>query len=273
MHTGRKCISGLPLHRWSDHNGHSHQNRNLELLNWCQKCLQKPRNVKKNAQISQFCIEQKDLYKCVPPLWSSIQLLNFWKVAGALTWIVTNKRGCHLISHFLDNFLLLERLCSDLKLFMNKFYEIMRKIGKPIAVRKTLGPTQILEYLGLILNFKKQTAGIPEKKWLKCLELIGKIISVHCSGKKVTVKLIQKTVGSLTFICQVLLAGWTFLVSLYRLTRTPEGALHKFRYHRRVSAKTMRDMEIFQSFLVDGAPDRVKTVPFLNKLKFFNTDL
>ena len=77
----------------------------------------------------------------------------------------------------------------------------------PIAKAKTLGPTAILEYLGLVLNFFKQTVRIPKKKCEKCLDLINKLIQVHKSKSKVTVTLIQKTAGSLNFICQALPAG------------------------------------------------------------------
>ena len=42
----------------------------------------------------------------------------------------------------------------------------MGRIGMPVAKDKTLGLTTILEYLGLILNFFKQTIGILEKKRL-----------------------------------------------------------------------------------------------------------
>ena len=34
----------------------------------------------------------------------------------------------------------------------------------PVAEEKTLGPTQILEYLRLVLNFLIQAIEIPEKK-------------------------------------------------------------------------------------------------------------
>ena len=90
--------------------------------------------------------------------------LIFECVTGTLQWIVINETRCHWISHFLDDFPFLECSCQDLKQFMKNFYSIMQHIGMPIAVRKTLGPTQILEYLGLILNFKAQTMGILEKK-------------------------------------------------------------------------------------------------------------
>ena len=81
---------------------------------------------------------------------------------------------------------------SDITLFITDFYRIMDRIGMPVAKEKMLGPTAILEYLGSVLNFFKQTVGIPEKKWEKCLDLINKLIQAHKSKSKVTVKLIQK---------------------------------------------------------------------------------
>ena len=126
---------------------------------------------------------------------------------GVLQWIITNETGWIYIMHFLDDFPLLGTSMSDVTLFITDFYKIMDRIRMPIAKAKTLRPTAILEYLGLVLNFFKQTVGIPEKKCEKCLDLINKLIQVHKSKSKVTVTLIQKTAGSLNFICQALPAG------------------------------------------------------------------
>ena len=126
--------------------------------------------------------------------------LIFERVAGALQWIVTNETGCSWLSHLLDDFPLLHKTYFSLQEFMNSFYRIMANIGMPIAVEKTLVPMQILEYLSLILNFVKQLLGIPEKKPLKCLDLMNKLITTHTKGKKTTVKVIQKTARSLNFM-------------------------------------------------------------------------
>ena len=50
----------------------------------------------------------------------------------------------------------------------------------PVAEEKTLGPTQTLEYLGLILNFLIQVIEIPEKKRTKCLLIIQQIAISFC---------------------------------------------------------------------------------------------
>ena len=115
--------------------------------------------------------------------------------------------------------------------------------------------------------------GIPKKKRLKCLGLVTKLIEAHTTNKKVTVKTIQIVVSSLNFIIQALPAGRPFLTSLYRLTRLVEGDHRKSGHHRRISAKMCEDMKVFVAFLSHQAKDKIKTVPFLNKLQVFNDKL
>ena len=156
---------------------------------------------------------------------------------------------------------------------MADFYAIMHTIGMPVAIRKTLGPTQVLEYLGLVLNFVSQTGGIPQKKRIKCLWLVNQLIDAHTSGRKVTVKTIQRVAGSLNFIIQALPTGRPFLASLYRLTRTADSGCRKSGHHCRIMQETCDDMRVFAKFLDAKANNEIKTVPFLNKLQIFNDQL
>ena len=68
------------------------------------------------------------------------------------------------ISHLLDDFPLLGTSNEDVCLFILDFYRIMELVGMPVVKEKTLGPTDMLEYLGLTLNFIAQRLEIPEKK-------------------------------------------------------------------------------------------------------------
>ena len=115
----------------------------------------------------------------------------FEKIATALQWIVSNVTGCHWISHFLDDFPLLERSRLSLVTFMDEFYRIMSDIGMPVAMHKTLGPTQLLEYLGLLLNFAAQTIEVSQSKRDKCLRLINRSLDTRDSHTAVTIKQIQ----------------------------------------------------------------------------------
>ena len=101
------------------------------------------------------------------------------------------KQATISFSNFLDDFPLLGKSFEDVDLFIQQFCEIMKRIGMPVAKEKTLGPTQVLEYLELVLNFLLQVIKIPEKKWIKCLTIINKLRSAFIHRKKVTVKDIQ----------------------------------------------------------------------------------
>ena len=141
----------------------------------------------------------------------------FEKIATCLEFIVSNETQIPWISHFLDDFPLLQKTRELLIQFMSDFYRIMAEINMPVAVDKTLGPTQILEYLGLVLDFINQTISIPEKKRTKSLALIESLLSAHRNHKTMTVKQIQKVAGTLNFIAQALPTGRPLLMSLYRL--------------------------------------------------------
>ena len=202
---------------------------------------------------------------------SSCQI--FEKVACALQWIITDQTGRVHISHFLDDFPLLGVSHEDVCLFIVDFYTIMDRIGMPVAKEKTLGPTDMLEYLGLVLNFVAQRIEIPEKKRQKCIDLIAKLITCCRERKRVTVKTIQQTAGTLNFICQALPAGRPFLCSLYKLTRTHQGARRAGGHHRRISNEVCKDLEVLQSFLQEKSEDHVKSVPFLARLRLFNDQI
>ena len=154
-----------------------------------------------------FTLNNKYYINCSVLFGAASSCFIFEKVALALQWIITNERGCEWISHFLDDFPLLEKSFDALQSLMNEFKRLMADIGMPVVLTKSLGPTQILQYLGLILNFKSQRIEIPEDKRIKCLNLVSKLMEVYEKRAKTTVKQIQKVVGSLNFLCQALPAG------------------------------------------------------------------
>ena len=79
--------------------------------------------------------------------------------------------------------------------------------------------------------------------------------------------------GNLNFICQALPAGRVFLCSLYRLTRGALGQKAKAGHHCRICRETYDDLTMFADFLNERAAQHTKSIPFLNKLQVFNSDL
>ena len=197
------------------------------------------------------------------PFSAASSCLIFEKVATLVQWIVTNETKRTEISHYLDDFPLLGCSWSDTKIFITQFTHILQKIGLPIAQDKTIGPTDCLKYLGMLLDFKHQVLAIPEKKRLKCIELITNMITAYRNRKPVQIKLIQKLAGHLNFICQAIPVGLTFMCGLYSLIAPTHGEKVKTGHHRRLNKDMHDDLEMFLSFLGELQPSFCRTIPFL----------
>ena len=126
----------------------------------------------------------------------------FEKVATLLQWIVTNETGRDTISHYLDDFPLLGSSWEDTQRFVVEFYDIMARVGMPIAKHKTIGPTYCLLYLGLLVNFRDQVISIPQEKRDTCIELIDSMLQAYRSRNNVLIKTVQSLAGHLNFLCQ-----------------------------------------------------------------------
>ena len=196
----------------------------------------------------------------------------FERIASVLQWIVTDRTAWEWISHYLDDFPMLGKSKQALQKQIEDYMALMHMIGMPVAEHKTIGPTQFLTYLGLLLNLITMTLQVPEDKRLKNLERLQKLIDVHHARKQTTVKAIQKLAGSLNFLCAAIPAGKVFLSSLYKLTRSPDGKNHPS-HHRRISHEVYQDLLIFKTFLQDCGKEEYRSIPFLVKKDVYNHDI
>ena len=220
-----------------------------------------------------FTLDGKYYLNSSVPFGAASSCLIFERVATVLQWIVTSETGWRWISHYLDDFPMLAKTREGLQEQIEKYLALMKRIGMPVAEDKTLGPTQLLEYLGLLLNLLDLTLQIPEDKRVKNIEKIDTVIKVFRERSKLTCKEIQKVAGSLNFICAAIPAGKVFLADLYKLLRAPDGSKRKQGHHRRISRPVYEDMLVFRTFLVECSQERFRSIPFLIKDKRFNEEL
>ena len=192
---------------------------------------------------------------------SSCQI--FERVATVMQWIITSEMGWRWISHYLDDFPMLAKSKPALKQQIQKYYDLMKRIGMPVAEKKMLGLIQLLKYLGLLLNLINLMLQIPDDKWLKNIKCIDKMLEVHRSRKNTMVKKIQKLAGSLNFICAAIPAGRVFIADLFKLTRMPTGEPKKASHHRRIPKSVYEDLLVFRTFLVKCTQEKYRSIPFL----------
>ena len=63
--------------------------------------------------------------------------------------------------HYLDDFLLISPSRVGCVEYMNIFIGILNELGVPIAVEKTLGPLQCIEFLGYLIDILNGEIRLP----------------------------------------------------------------------------------------------------------------
>ena len=220
-----------------------------------------------------FSLNGKFFINCTLPFGASSSFKIFEQVNSILEWIICNETSWKWISHFLDDYPMLGPTREALLKQIEKFLAIMQRIGLPITHEKTLGPTQQLPYLGLLLNLVEHLLEIPDDKRVKNIARIDHLLTAFQNRKSVTVKDIQKVAGSLNFICSAIPAGKPFLCALHQLTRSCHGKRICSGHHRRISREVYEDLSMFCTFLVECAEKKYHSIPFPIKLNIFNSDI
>ena len=90
----------------------------------------------------------------------------FDSLSTSVCWIASNKLGVSNILHLLDDFLTIDPPDCDADRTMAILTMLFKQLKIPLAPHKTVGPTQCLEYLGVILDAKKNGgAASRTKSW------------------------------------------------------------------------------------------------------------
>jgi len=121
---------------------------------------------------------------------------------------------------------------------------IFRMLGIPLSPHKTVGPTTILEYLGLYLDSVKMEARLPENK----LERIREIINSFSNCNSCTNRELLSLLGHLNFACRVILPGRSFISYLIGLSTTVKELHH----HVKLTAECRLDLHMWSKFLNDN---------------------
>ena len=129
----------------------------------------------------------------------------FQQISNATEAIFRSKTGSEA-NNYLDDFLfitLLRLICNN---YLEIFKQICEQIKFPLSLDKTETATQIIIFLGMLLNTVDQTISIPEAKRSKAVQMLRKVID----SEKVTVLTLQQLTGLLNFISRAIVPGRAF---------------------------------------------------------------
>lgn len=122
------------------------------------------------------------------------------------------------------------------------YLDICRQINLPTSKEKTEQATQVIKFLGLLLNAIRQTIGIPIEKVHKALNLI----EFALQAKKVTVLDMQRITGLLNFFTKAIVPGRAFTRRMYASYSGNNMMQH---HHLRLTKEVKLDLGMWKSFL------------------------
>lgn len=123
---------------------------------------------------------------------------------------------------------------------LTNYMEVCQKVNFPISEEKTVWATQIIVFLGLLLNTITMTIAIPLEKRNAALTQIDQVLD----RKKVTVHRIQRLTGLLNFLCRAIVPGRMYLRRMYD---TMSGL--KQYHHVKVDRPMIEDLLMWKEFL------------------------
>ena len=192
--------------------------------------------------------------KCLP-FGASISCANFQSFSDALKHVIDWKADKALLTpvpvttNYPDDFLFIaiaKFICNQM---MRLFLEICKTVGCPISMDKTEWSTELIVFLGVLLNGMTLMLSTLHDKRIKVINLLKWGIE----QRKVTIHYIQKLTGTLNFLNRAIVPGRIFTRGMYeKLTlKDKMGKPLKQHHHVYLSKDFVQDAKIWLKFLVD----------------------
>ena len=165
----------------------------------------------------------------------------FNALADFVTWILASS-GIQYQLHYLDDFLFLVSPSSSKgEQILSVVLEILQRLGIPVALNKTEGPTTVLIFLGILIDTHNFELRLPSDKLQRLKELITQWSSKRfCSRSE-----LESLTGHLSHAATVIRQGRTFLRQLFPLLSLDRAPHHYIRLNAGVRA----DLAWWNSFL------------------------
>ena len=130
---------------------------------------------------------------------SSISCKIFQDFSDSIAYVVRKITGKENVN-YLDDYLFVALLRACCNNQINVFIDICSTINFPISMEKTVWASQIVVFLGLLIDNINQVICIPKEKVERAQQMVEKMLG--CKKRKATVLSIQKLTDYLNFLCK-----------------------------------------------------------------------
>ena len=167
----------------------------------------------------------------------------FNQLSGALEWVLKHNYGLKHVLHILDDFFIAEPTRLKCLSSFNTLLRFFMSVHAPVVASKTLGPSQVLEFLGMGLDSTRMEAHLPGDK----LQRTWYLLTSFTKRRSVRLVELQSLIGTLQFACKAVVLGRTFLQRMINLTRGLPSRFH----HIRLNKEFFNDLTMWKAFLSD----------------------
>ena len=164
------------------------------------------------------------------------------------------------ITNYLDDFLLMALRMTVSNTAVQILIEVFQVVGCPLSHEKTEFATDLITFLGVLLNGRHRLLHIPIDKKVKAINLLKWAIQRH----KETIKFVQKLTGMLNFLHHVIVPGRVFTRCMYAKLKPAAGKVLKQHHHIWLDREFIMDCHIWLSFLADDVSDSQLCRPFVD---------
>ena len=208
--------------------------------------------------------------KCLP-FGASTSCSHFQRISNGLKHIV-EVRHRTTITNYLDDFLFLALTIWRCNYLLQQFLLICKEIGFPIAYDKTDWASDMVTFLGLLLNGRLYTLSIPLNKKEKAEQLLSQMLSKN----KTKIHDLQVLCGYLNFIGRAIHPGRVFTRRMYAKyahivnfkSNNNEFCVKKYMpkpyHHVKIDSEFRSDCKVWWSFITDNNLQTVINRPMVD---------
>ena len=177
---------------------------------------------------------------------ASISCAIFQEFSNSVAHIVKFRTNKPLVNYLDDYFFAAPKklLCDGQ---VEEFLQVCKIINFPVSLEKTVWGTQMLTFLGLLIDTINQLICIPVDKLERAMDMIQFFLNKR--NGKVIVHQIQKLAGSLNFLCRCIIPGRAFVRRLYSLYTAENGKVLLPHHHVRLTEEVRMDLQLWKRFL------------------------
>ncbi|XP_068698004.1 uncharacterized protein [Montipora foliosa] len=165
----------------------------------------------------------------------------FNQLSDGLEWILKNNYGIQHAIHILDDFFIAERSKLACLTNFSTLLRVFMSLKAPVVASKTMGPSQEIEFMGIVLDSVRMEARLPQDK----LSRISVLLNSFKHRRSVRLVDLQSLIGTLQFACKVVVPGRTFLQRAINLTRGVPSRFH----HIRLNKEFFKDLAMWKVFI------------------------